>query len=423
VKDLEPKQALADDPSFLARLSELDRGLDGEDEPGAEAWPEAEPASPPQPDPDVRPTLPDPLPQQATPRAPAAPTIERSGAPAPAPPTAATTATAASLLPMSGPTPESFYGLTEAPFGSAPDLKFLYHTEAFDRASQGLTSAIAGHDDIVLVTGAAGTGKTMLCHWLISRRDQRTLTSLVSRHIWNVDDLLRTVLVDFGVLSTQDLASWRAGTTREELRATLSKLLESLAALQASALLIIDDAHTLDVDVLKELATVADGVRLQVVLAGRPDLAATVDQYELRDVAKRIRSRVELTPLGADDIGAYVHHRLEIAGPSARLEFERPASERLYEFSNGSPKVVNMLAERAIRIGFEASASVIDEGMIVDAAEHLNLRAAPPQGRGAVATMIVALSVVVSMLAGAGAAAWVFRDRVTQTISSWRTAK
>lgn len=437
--DPDPKQAFADDPNFLARLSELDRGLNASvsrDEPAGEARPDAAgpPASlrraaPPAGAPAPR-RLPDLFPPPTSGRArTTAPAVSSRTAPPPAiapppPPRARVQplpATASPPLP-GGSSPETFYGLTEKPFADAPDLKFLYRSAVFDRLSQELVSAIGRRAGIVMLTGASGIGKTTLCRSVVSELDRRTLVSLVSRHIWNFDDLLRTVLADFGVISSEELGRRREPAARESLTTTLKDFLASVAALQASAVLVIDDADTLKADVLDEVRTLGDiagAERLQIVIAGNRDLLATVDQYELRELARRITSRLEMPPLAADDVRGYVRHRLAIAGPSARVEFDGPACEKLFEFSNGNPKVLNRLCDRALAVGFQSLASVIGEGMVVDAAEHLSPRTEPGWGTW-LPTSLIVLSLVGSIILGAAAAAWVFRDRVARTIDQWQ---
>lgn len=403
--DPDPKQSLAGDPASLRRAAPPAGA------PGRRRLPDL---FPPPPAGRARATVPAvssrTVPPPAIPR-PLPPSVPVQGLPA----------TISAPLP-GGSSPEIFYGLTEKPFADAPDLKFLYRSAVFDRLSQELVSAIGRRAGIVMLTGALGIGKTTLCRSVVSELDRRTLISLVSRRIWSFDDLLRTVLADFGVISTEELARRRELAAREALTTTLKDFLASVAALQASAVLVIDDADTLEADVLdgvRTLADIAGADRLQIVIAGNRDLLAKVDQYELRELARRVTSRLEMPPLAADDIRGYVRHRLAVAGPSARVEFDGPAYEKLFKCSNGNPKVLNRLCDRALAVGCQASASVIDEGMVVDVAEHLNPRTEPGGARWLPAALMV-LSLVASIILGAAAAAWVFRDRVARTIEQWQ---
>ena len=115
-----------------------------------------------------------------------------------------------------------------------------------DRAAQEILSAIGRRDPVVVLTGEAGTGKTMLCRAVIEEIDRRTFTSFVGHSFVTAQDLLKTVLIDFGVLSRADLAGGRlANATPDELKLSLGEFLKSLADLSAFAVVFIDDAHNL----------------------------------------------------------------------------------------------------------------------------------------------------------------------------------
>src|SRR5471032_3043718 len=107
--------------------------------------------------------------------------------------------------PVEPQTYETFYGLQERPFGLAADPKFLYHSAAHDEVAQQLLTAIRQHDGLALVTGELGMGKTMLCRAVTDELDRRTLVSVLFEPVTSIDDLLKTVLVDFGVMSRDDL--------------------------------------------------------------------------------------------------------------------------------------------------------------------------------------------------------------------------
>ena len=123
---------------------------------------------------------------------------------------------------------EGFYGLREKPFSLAPDLRFLYHSAAYDRAAQELSSPISRRDGLAILTGAAGIGKTMLCRALRDRVDRRTFTSFVADPFVTFEDLLKVILVDFGVISRADIGGRRLSeATRQELTLALQQFLRS----------------------------------------------------------------------------------------------------------------------------------------------------------------------------------------------------
>jgi general secretion pathway protein A len=318
---------------------------------------------------------------------------------------------------------ETFYGLNEKPFSVSTDPKFLYHSASHDQAAKELLNAIHRKDGIVLVTGEFGVGKTMLCRVVMEELDRRTLTSLLLEPIDSVEDLFKTVLVDFGVASKADLA--RAPVPRAELTATLRSFVASLGALQANAVIILDEAQNLPVDVLQEIPGLAgaggESRLLQVVLAGQPVLTNLLKRPELRLLDEDVAVRSKLGALARDDIVGYVMHRLTVAGHTSRVDFDESALSRIYDLSGGVPRVVNLLCDRALSRGHEVSASVINGRLIDTAADDLDLALAASEHRGIARFLLSAVALVALMLVGAGGALWVFHDAVTRTVVQWES--
>jgi type II secretory pathway predicted ATPase ExeA len=316
---------------------------------------------------------------------------------------------------------ETFYGLHETPFSLLTDPKFLYRSASHDRVATQLLEAIRRRDGIMLLTGEPGLGKTTLCRAIIQDLDRRTVTSLWLEPLLSVDDLLKTMLVDFGVVAREDLA--RAAVSREALTTALRSFLESLVPLQASAVVFIDDAHDLPVAVIEDIRAVTaagqDSKLLQVVLVGRPRLMALLKRQELQALNQRVALRCELGPLEADEITGYVMHRLAVAGVSPRVEFDDAASARIYELSHGVPSVVNLLSDRALSRGREMSASVIDDELIEAAAEDLELGRAGAEPVGILRALFTVLAFIALILLGAGGALWAFRVEVARTVNQW----
>jgi type II secretory pathway predicted ATPase ExeA len=452
--DPHAKRSLADDPIFLASLTDLDRGLEADDGEGLpitaarrttsqrlERQAVVDPAAPP---PSARraaqtgaaPPLSPPLavaPGQRRPLldlfppspagrdlpsgpmsgAAAGPAIVRASAARRAPPPVRHEAV----------TYETFYGLNEKPFSVSTDPKFLYHSASHDQAAKELLNAIHRKDGIVLVTGEFGVGKTTLCRVVMEELDRRTLTSVVLEPIDSVEDLFKTVLADFGVASKADVA--RAPVSRAELSATLRSFIASLSALQANAVIILDEAQNLPVDVLQEIPGLAaaggDSRLLQVVLAGQPTLTNLLKRPELRLLDEDVAVRSKLGPLARDDIGGYVMHRLSVAGHTSRVDFDESALSRIHDLSGGVPRVVNLLCDRALSRGHEVSASVLDGRLIDTAAEDLDLAQPANEHRGIARFVVTAVALLALMLVGAGGALWVFHDAVTRTLVQWES--
>ena len=277
---------------------------------------------------------------------------------------------------------ELFYGLDERAFGLAADPKFLYRTASHELALASLLDAIRRRDSVVLLTGGAGLGKTTLCRVLVEQLDRRTIASFVAHPFLSIEELLKTVLVDFGVIAERDLANGHlSGASHVELAGALHHFLCSLAPLGAFAVVIVDDAQTIPPAVLDQIRELSDVERdarlLQVMLVGEPELASTLARPECEPLAQRIGARAELAPLTRADLDGYLPHRLAIAGSRTRASFDEGARDRLYELSGGVPGVLNQLCDGALESGHEISATVIDRAIVDRAAQALGLSSAP----------------------------------------------
>jgi general secretion pathway protein A len=316
---------------------------------------------------------------------------------------------------------QTFYGLTDPPFSLSTDPKFLYHSTAHDRTAQALLTSIGKREGVVVITGPFGIGKTSLCRAVIEELDRHTLTSFLVDPFLSVDDLLETLLIDFGVLSRDDLARGSHPSTHE-LRVTLQSFLASLASLQASAVVLIDEAQNLPAPVLEELRTLADigGAQrlLHVVLVGDPDLLLLLKRRDLRPLNEHVAVRSVLGPLAADELLGYVMHRLTVSGGS-RVGFDVAALARIHELSAGVPRAVNLLCDRAMARGYEASAKVIDVALVDAAATDLEMSVPVVEASPALRLVLAGVAFVLLMLVGAAGAMWVFRDDVQRVVAQW----
>ena len=325
--------------------------------------------------------------------------------------------------PTRGVTCETFYGLAEKPFAVAPDLRFLYHSTAHDRVLQDLAASVSRRDTVAVLTGASGIGKTLLCRALVDQLDRRTLLSFVSRSVASPDDLLKTLLVDFGVISQEDAASGPlAAASREDLAGALRDFVESLGVLQASALVIVDDAHKLSSAVLAELrglSEIAAAVGLlQIVLVGEPELTRQLRARDLRALDQRVKARAEIEPLDGEEVLGYVAHRLAVAGRGERIDFSEPALRKISALSRGIPGVINQICDRALTLGYQSSASRIDGDFVEDASQQLGLASAEAGESWRDGALIVVLMIAL-MLAGAAGAGWVFREPLGRVWTQW----
>jgi general secretion pathway protein A len=277
---------------------------------------------------------------------------------------------------------EPFYGLREKPFSLSADPRFLYRSPAHGPAFDELLAGIHRREGLIVLTGEIGTGKTTLCRSVLQHLDRRTFAAFVADPFVSREDLLKTLLVDFGVISISDLTRGRFnGASRSDLSYPLYEFLDSLVPLQAFAVLVIDEAQNLSLPLLEEIRILSELERreklLQVVLVGQPELRSNLRLPEMRQVDQRVSVRCELTALDAAGVAGYVGHRLRVAGRGeSRVEFTRAALDAIYEGSSGVPRLINRICDRALQRAHASQAMQIDAQFVWTALGDLGLTAA-----------------------------------------------
>jgi MSHA biogenesis protein MshM len=280
---------------------------------------------------------------------------------------------------------ETFYGLKEKPFSLSSDARFFYHSRAHAPAYEDLLASIRRRESLNALTGDIGTGKTTLCRAVLQDLDRKTFSAFVPDPFVSREDLLKVVLMDFGVLSVDDLTSGRLkDASRTELSYLLYEFLDTLTPLQAFAVVIIDEAQNLSVPLLEEIRILSDSDgrerQLQVVLVGQLELRDKLRLPEMRQVDQRISVHCSLEPLASPAIAGYIAHRLEVAGGSPdRVRFSQEAVEVLYRTTGGVPRLINRICDRALHHGYLRRAGTIDEHMLEAAIEDAgHFPTAPP---------------------------------------------
>src|SRR3954470_25045329 len=272
---------------------------------------------------------------------------------------------------------EPFYGLHEKPFSLSADPRFLYKSLAHAPAFDALLSGIRRREGLIVLTGEIGTGKTTLCRAVLEALDRRTFAAFVPDPFVSREDLLKTLLVDFGVISIGDLMRGRFnGASRSELSYPLYEFLDSLVPLQAFAVLVIDEAQNLSLPLLEEIRILSELERreklLQVGLVGQPELRSSLKLPEMRQVEQRISVRCDLTALDAKGVAGYVSHRLEIAGRGgSRVVITSAALDAIYQGSSGVPRLINRICDRALQRAYAARTMQIDAPFVWAATSDL----------------------------------------------------
>ena len=269
---------------------------------------------------------------------------------------------------------EDYYGFVQPPFSLTPDPRFLYRSESHDVALQQVWQSIRRKEGFIVLTGDIGTGKTTVCRTLLEQFDATTFTALILNPFLSVEELLREVLLSFGVVSKDALKTGRLATaSKHELVRTLYDFLLSLVPLHGSAVLIIDEAQHLTPEVLEEIRVLSnletnDQKLLQVVIVGQLNIIDILHKPDLRQLNQRISIRCYLKALTREEVEAYVTHRLWVARGTTSVTFTPKAFDLVHSISGGVPRMINLLCDRALMVGCENQTSRIAEEHIVRAA-------------------------------------------------------
>jgi type II secretory pathway predicted ATPase ExeA len=261
---------------------------------------------------------------------------------------------------------EEFYGLREKPFNRTPDPRFLYQSPKHAEALARLQHAIE-EQDIVLLTGEIGSGKTTLSRAFIDGLDASFHPVLIINPRLSPSQLLRTIALRLGM---DDVSRFRHGI----LEGINAKLYELYEAGRRPAI-IIDEAQLIPGKAtFEELRLLTnfqldDRNLLAVVLIGQTELRDRLNRKSYRALRQRIGMQYHLGPLDREETEAYVRHRLQVAGRSEPL-FDDRAMSLLYEHSGGIPRRINIIAGNALIEGYGREARTIGQEIIESVVEE-----------------------------------------------------
>jgi general secretion pathway protein A len=273
---------------------------------------------------------------------------------------------------------EAFFGLREQPFALTTDPRFLCMTASHKRAYQDLLTGLRRREGLMVLTADTGMGKTTLCRAVIDALGPHTFSALILNPYMSDAEVVRVILRDFGLVSREDIRKGAFGRAdMPQLLDTLEQFLRSLVPLNTYAVVVIDEAQSLPARVLDQirqlLAFEHDSQRLlQIILSGQPGLTATLKTDAMRAVDERISRRAALTPMPADEVDAYIQHRLFVAGGRDSVTFPPETVKTIAELTQGVPRRVNLLCDRALEEGRIAGTTVIGPEIVQRAARKVS---------------------------------------------------
>ncbi|MDT8437779.1 MAG: AAA family ATPase [Wenzhouxiangellaceae bacterium] len=301
---------------------------------------------------------------------------------------------------------EQFYGFDERPFSITPDPRFVFlsgrHQDALAHLLYGVGTG--GSGGFVQLTGEVGTGKTTLCRLMLEQVPEHTHIALILNPMLDPRELLRAICRELQVDVDED----RTGL--EELNERLNRRLLEIHGAGERAVLIVDEAQNMSRETLEQvrlltnLETATDKL-LQIILLGQPELRELLSRPSLRQLAQRITARYHLAPLGKPETAGYVRHRLRIAG-GEHCPFSDAALAALHQVSGGVPRLINIIADRALMAGYARETTRITPALVRQAAAEVVVDVADRTGRQRRWTAALAVAAVALVLAVSGAVVW-----------------
>ena len=264
-----------------------------------------------------------------------------------------------------------YYGLHEAPFSITPDPRFVHLSERHRDALAHLLFGVdkGGSGGFVQLTGEVGTGKTTLSRLLLEQLPADTRIALVLNPRQDAVELLESICEELHI----DIEG-RRGSSKSLIDALNAYLLDAYAK-GLRVVVLIDEAQNLPADALEQVRLLTNlethtQKLLQILLLGQPELRDMLARPDLRQLAQRITARYHLMPLDARGTAAYLRHRWRVAG-GTRFPFTAKAVQRLHERAGGVPRLLNVIAERALLAGYARDVTNIDAKLVDVAANEV----------------------------------------------------
>src|SRR4029079_4195947 len=242
------------------------------------------------------------------------------------------------------------FGLREMPFGITPDTNFAYACNTHQDALNTLLVAVKNGEGFIKITGEVGTGKTLLCRRFLATIDQ----SHVSAYIPNPYLEPRTLLL---ALAEELHLSLPKDVDQHQLLKELTRGLLNFARQGKTLVLSLDEAQAMPVETLEALRLITNletekRKLIQVVLFGQPELDQKLEGESVRQLRQRITFQYRLTALRREEVDQYLAHRLRVAGYRGNRLFTRPAARLVHRWSDGIPRLVNIIAHKAMMLAY-----------------------------------------------------------------------
>ena len=260
----------------------------------------------------------------------------------------------------------AFYKLSEKPFTLLPDPGFLYMSDKHRMAATLLEYGLMNQAGFTVISGDIGAGKTTLIRHLLDNMDREHTVGLISNTHRSFGELLQWILLAFNLEHT--------GMSKVEMYQRFVEFIIDEYAHNRRTVLIIDEAQNMSAETLEELRMLSNinadkDQALQVILVGQNELRDTLRRPDLVQFAQRISVDYHLQPLSEDETANYIRHRLKVAGGRPDI-FTDLACQAVHRYSNGVPRLINLLCDTALVYGYAEQKQHIDAKLVIQVAQE-----------------------------------------------------
>jgi general secretion pathway protein A len=287
---------------------------------------------------------------------------------------------------------EKFFGLKERAFNLTPDPTFLFLNKRSREALDQIFFGIDRREGFALLVGDIGTGKTTLCWTLLEKLERKNIrTALIQNPMLPETDILRSILQDLGARADemQDSPSedidgglqafdtdWLDSLNKKQLLDRLNRFLAARAQEDVFTVLIVDEAQNISITLLEQLRLLsnletAKKKLLQIIFVGQLELDQKLRAPSMRQLNQRISVRFETKPFSRVDTERYIRHRLAKAGGGGKVHFRSRAFKKVWRYSKGCPRLINLICDRAFLAAYSERTFVITTRHIHKAARGL----------------------------------------------------
>ena len=288
-----------------------------------------------------------------------------------------------------------YFKLKEKPFNLTPDPRYLYlgknHSEPF---AQLLYATQEGAGFAVFI-GEVGTGKSTVCRAILDRLPENFVPAFIFNPNMDELELYQAINRELGLeCETQ---------SKNALQYILNQYLIEQKSSGKHVVLLIDEAQNLSQPVLEQIRLISNletekEKLIQIILVGQPELRSLLERQSLRQLRQRISVSCNLGPLDFYETVEYIRHRLSTAGSAPQDIFNSSALRRLFRYSGGIPRLINIVCDRGLLAAYSSGKRIVTRQMIVDCIREIEGKASPQSGYGTVASALTAAASILALI-------------------------